>query len=373
MVKNEIKNKKLCFLSLGSDRLLENIKKKTTGGAELQQIKYAEALSKKNYDVSLITYKNKKNDQLNSKLNYYYVYNRQKLKRYPSILKYYLIWKKLKSINADVYLYRAGSPSIVSLFSIIHNKKSVKFLASDSEINNEIIENKNFIDSLFFRIATKFDLYFSDLVISQSKKQSTLLKQNKWINSPIITNIIENQDEKANNRKKKHILWVGKINSNKNPLLFIDIAKKFPINNFLMIGKVQNKSLFNKMEKELRKVKNCQFLGPIHHNSLREYYIDAFFLINTSKTEGFPNVFLEAWQYSIPVVSLNVDPDGVISKYKLGFYSKNRNNLIKDVQKLIIDKDLRINLGKNGKRYILLYHDINKNSMKLMKYINNLD
>ncbi len=34
--------------------------------------------------------------------------------------------------------------------------------------------------------------------------------------------------------------------------------------------------------------------------------------------EGFPNIFIEAWAYGIPVLSLNVDPGSIIKKERLG-------------------------------------------------------
>ena len=34
--------------------------------------------------------------------------------------------------------------------------------------------------------------------------------------------------------------------------------------------------------------------------------------------EGFPNIFIEAWACGVPVLSLHVDPGGVIKKEGLG-------------------------------------------------------
>ena len=41
-------------------------------------------------------------------------------------------------------------------------------------------------------------------------------------------------------------------------------------------------------------------------------------VVLTSRHEGMPNVFLEAWARGVPVLSLHFDPDGKIAKEGLG-------------------------------------------------------
>jgi glycosyltransferase involved in cell wall biosynthesis len=41
-------------------------------------------------------------------------------------------------------------------------------------------------------------------------------------------------------------------------------------------------------------------------------------VVNTSRLEGMPNVFLEAWARGVPVLSLEFDPDGVVAGRGLG-------------------------------------------------------
>ena len=54
-------------------------------------------------------------------------------------------------------------------------------------------------------------------------------------------------------------------------------------------------------------------LGPQPYGETMELIGRAVAVVNTSTFEGMPNVFLESWMRGVPVLSLQVDPDGIIS------------------------------------------------------------
>jgi glycosyltransferase involved in cell wall biosynthesis len=64
--------------------------------------------------------------------------------------------------------------------------------------------------------------------------------------------------------------------------------------------------------------KNIILKGRLSHRETLKLIAGAKGLISTSNFEGFPNVFLEAWAMGVPVISLNVNPGNVFSKYQLG-------------------------------------------------------
>ena len=193
------------------------------------------------------------------------------------------------------------------------------------------------------------------------------------VNSIIIKNGIDVPVQTKKEEKENSLLWVGTFKDVKQPDLLLKIAKILPKYNFIMIGgEGKNPELFNNIKNEANKISNLQIIGFVPHNEVVNYYKKAVLLINTSKVEGFPNVFLEAWINSIPIISLNVDPDGIITKFKLGYHSKQFDNMIENIKVLMENRSLREEMGNNGRKYIENYHNIKNVVNKYENVINNL-
>ena len=103
-------------------------------------------------------------------------------------------------------------------------------------------------------------------------------------------------------------------------------------------------------------INNLDYIGYIPFVQISEYFQGACLLVSTSEKEGFPNTFLQAWQHETPVISLTVNPDGIIDTHNLGCHSKTFKNLIRDTKKLMEDNNLRSKIGRKGKEYVNNYH-----------------
>jgi len=372
-IKLENRKLKICFVSLSSYPLLTETHLEYIGGAELQQVVLAKELKRRGYEISFITY-GKNSDEI-KKVNGIEIvpaYDRNEIKNLSFLRKTLCIWKKMKEVNADIYFYRAGSPGISSIFGKLQQKIIINLIASDSQVTGEIIIKKSVIAGFLVKISNWLDIKLSAIVVSQNNFQKTKLKNRFKVNSIIIRNALI-IPPKINNDKPVYILWVGTIRSVKQPSLFLKIARHFPAYNFLMIGgKSESVELFRKVNKDANKIQNLNFKGFVSHNKIFNYYKKAILLVNTSKTEGFPNVFLEAWAHSIPVVSLNVDPDGIISKYKLGYHSKTFDQLIDNIMALLQNKKLRQMMAENGRKYVEENHDIKRVADRYEEMIENI-
>jgi glycosyltransferase involved in cell wall biosynthesis len=352
---------KICFVSPSSFPLLKNLNSGYAGGAEVQQVALAKELLKRNYQVFFITYADDDHCDIQDRegIKLIPIYHVDKVKSLNYMQKAFYIWRKMRDVNADVYIHRSGAPGIASFFRILYHKKMIYFLASDSDFTGENVIKRNKIGRFLRKFANWFDIKFSDVIISQNNFQKNILENRYRVKSIMIKNAFDIHPPNKIDKAQGHILWVGTIRAIKQPELFLEIAKQFPEYKFVMIGGTgDDPNLFNEIKTSAQQIKNLDFKGFIPRSKIFEYYNKAVLFISTSKIEGFPNVFLEAWSHYTPVISLNVDPDDIITKYKLGFHSKTFTQLIDDVNTLLTDKELCEQMGINGRKYVEENHDI---------------
>jgi glycosyltransferase involved in cell wall biosynthesis len=72
------------------------------------------------------------------------------------------------------------------------------------------------------------------------------------------------------------------------------------------------------LEGVAKEIKNLQILEPVPHSDLMKLISGAVAVVNTSVLEGMPNIFLEAWARGVPALTLEFDPDHVITTQQLG-------------------------------------------------------
>ena len=153
-----------------------------------------------------------------------------------------------------------------------------------------------------------------------------------------------------------------RVTRSKSPEIYLELAESLPDYNFKMIGAVSygDEDYHDEIRGKAEKIDNLSFIGEVAHEEIYKYYSEASLFVNTSCNEGFPNRFLESWANSTPIVSLNFDPDNIISNYELGLSSKNFNQLMEDTRQLMENDELRVKMGFNCFNYVKKEHDIYK-------------
>ncbi len=90
-----------------------------------------------------------------------------------------------------------------------------------------------------------------------------------------------------------------------------------------------------------------------------EFYRKASVLCCTSDFEGFPNTFLEAWSWGLPVVS-TFDPDGLIIDRGLGQVAKDVGGLAAGIRALLDSPERWARASQSARDYYRENHDADK-------------
>ncbi len=335
-----MKKYKICFVAQDIYPLLRPQRQiQFIGGAELQQLLLASVLSDRGYEVSFITkdHAQPKIENINSFMVYASFREDDGIPGlrffYPRLLK---IWKALNKTNADIYYVRSAGflLAVVALYSKIIKSKTVYCGANDPDFDLQILKHRlNIRDRLLYL----WGLKQSDVIVTQNEKQQQLVSQNFKRKSVKIYNGFRNN--RISRIIKEEILWIGSFAKQKNPHLFLELAKRFPNEKFVMIG--GNSNNVNSEEETLKLViaegeiiKNFTYRGFLPFDEVEISFNRCKLFINTSAYEGFPNTFLQAWSRGIPIVSF-FDPDGLIKENNLGIIVENFEEMVDAVSQLL--------------------------------------
>src|SRR5207249_2870864 len=97
------------------------------------------------------------------------------------------------------------------------------------------------------------------------------------------------------------VLWVGRLSEEKRPEWLIRLATDLPESRFEVVGQCNTTSTYGRaLASQIQSLPNVRWHGYAPHARMRDLYRQAQVLLCTSRLEGFPNVFLEAWSCGRP-------------------------------------------------------------------------
>jgi glycosyltransferase involved in cell wall biosynthesis len=198
-----------------------------------------------------------------------------------------------------------------------------------------------------------------DLVVTQTEAQRQVLRQARNLESVVVHNMISCTNNSTRPVPPTVVLWAANFRPVKRPEIMLRVAEKLPHLRFVMIGgpKIGYEALYRECERRAAGMANVDFRGPLPFAETEKYFSEAFVLLLTSASEGFPNVLLQAWAHGTPVVS-TFDPDGLIQKHGLGYYCHTVEEIVARIQELVSDSALRNDMGKRAREYVAANHSV---------------
>lgn len=249
-------------------------------------------------------------------------------------------FKKIKKQNYIASLSFLPRPNYINVIANVFLKTNVRAIINERSYPSNEYASKS-LRSLINRVLIKALYNYSDKIIANAKGNAKDLKDNFNVkkNVEVIYNPIENVklEKKLNSEKEINFVTVGRLDDNKNHISLINIIEKLNNNRVKLqiIGK-------GKLEKELddvikqKRLEKQVFLLGFKRNPY-EYMVKSDAFLFTSKSEGFPNVILEALAHRTPVITYNCKsgPDEIL----LGELKEITSNIITDTGILVPAND----------------------------------
>jgi glycosyltransferase involved in cell wall biosynthesis len=352
---------KICLIS-------QNHVNEAIGGAEFQCYYIAEELNRRGIEVFYIFFSTKmKKRYVHDNITYHPIYTPVLLRRLLSrflrlriTFEYYTLRKEMGKIHAQYWYYRTVNTFLPSL-TTIKNKtaggKLIFALSMDMQARKEgwLARFGKFYEKRFRESLKNVDYLFF-----QKESQRTEFLKNYDIDGFVIYNghpppnkslNLQTSNKPSDNFK---IIWVGNLKKMKRPELFIELTNKLTDLDifFDMVGKPSE--LYEKTIAETsRKINNFCYHGQLKNDAVLKMIQTSTITVSTSSltvredsSEGFPNVFIESWKYGVPVISF-FDPDGLITRHKLGFVCRDIDEMVQSIRYLYDNPEIYRNMSTN--------------------------
>lgn len=348
---------------------------KTKGGGELQIALLAKALARSGHEVVIIDVKANKNFVTDEGVKVFQIQGYNDGIKILRFITHRLpkLYSSLKDQKADIYYCQIRDFRHLLAFWAARKTKGIFILqlASDLDVLDLRMKFKHdyltHFGGLYWVIKSVLtEIIFPRLVLEADKvlvqheeQKNTLLK--KGVNTIIFNNLIELEDiQEVPNAVRQDFCYVGSLDCRKGFGKFYEIVEKAPFAQFKVIGQPRDNIGCICYEK-LKLFKNVTLLGRLSHSETMNQIANSKALICTSPMEGFPNIFIEAWACGIPVLSLYVDPGGVINREKLGEVA--RGDLDKLLEYMVSVKNTD-DFAVKAKAYVEKNHVLNINKIE---------
>jgi glycosyltransferase involved in cell wall biosynthesis len=161
----------------------------------------------------------------------------------------------------------------------------------------------------------------ADAVIVQSAEQAELCRRAFGRSADVVLSIAEPAPLRES--EPEAFLWIGRLAPYKRPEAMLELAARLPQARFWIVGSPSplDPALAERMRRDAAQLPNVELLAPRPRQELAPLIERAVAIVNTSDFEGMPNVFLEGWMRGVPALTLTHDPDGVVTRERLGWFA----------------------------------------------------
>jgi glycosyltransferase involved in cell wall biosynthesis len=284
----------------------------------------------------------------------------------------------LAGIRADVYAcfgVHQHAASVIHTASKLY-RPSLLLLASDTDLSDQyrpVCRGRNAYrqraDVCYFALRQ------ATVVVAQTTAQQRLLWQRFGRRAVLIRNPlppVDPQSPAPADARWTDVLWIGRADDfSKRADLAIELARRCRQLSFTLIMNPRDRPAYQQLLE--RVPENARVIPHVPWRDVPAYFRSAGILLNTSDAEGFPNSFLQAAQFGVPIVSRRVDPDGMLTDHGCGLVAgDNIDQLASRLQQMSCRAGQRARFGAAGQQYVPEYHDAEERCLELKAILEQL-
>jgi glycosyltransferase involved in cell wall biosynthesis len=228
------------------------------------------------------------------------------------------------------------------------------------------IYNKCVKKSLRASVLSSLELFFNRHVYRKYKDR--FISPSKFLRERIIdSGVDENQIVHIPNsidvkkfepeyQSKGYFVYIGRLSFEKGLMTLIKTFEQIPEANLKIIGTGSEEIKLIEY-KEQKGLQNIEFLGYKTFDELKTYFDECEAMILPSEwCENAPISIIETFSFGKPVIASNLGgiSEMVINDYNgYTFTAGNKDELVKIIQKFLVNNNLYKKLGENGREFAL--------------------
>jgi glycosyltransferase involved in cell wall biosynthesis len=280
------------------------------------------------------------------------------------------LYRALSQLRPTVIYQRVagGYSGIAAHYARRHGAKFVWHIAHDSDVMPEgSLEGRNPLRRYLEKRSVEYAIHHADRIVAQTANQAALLERNYGRQADaIIPNFQPEPRESIDKSGPLTVVWIASLKPWKRPEAFVELAAQLSDLTgvrFLLVGPWAagpgERKWIESLSNRMHCTPNLEYLGPRSQAEVNALLARAHVFVNTSAYEGFPNTFIQAWSREAAIVSLQVDPDDLLSRQRLGlFCAGSEQKLAAGVRQLLADPALRSELTTRGREHARSRHSL---------------
>lgn len=278
---------------------------------------------------------------------------------------------QLRVIDADVYLH-AGAGVEVGAYAMICRllrRRFVYVVASSADLSDA----DGYVRGPWRRLFP-LGLRLAHAVVCRTDEQMRRLRARYGCEGVLIRTGHPVPASPAGNSRSA-ILWVGRMHPLKQPEMFLDLAERLPDERFVMVlsRDEAHEALTKSVRARAAALPNMALHEDVPWQEVGRFFEEAKLFVNTSTYEGFPNTFVQAAMQGAPILSWAVDPDGVLTRHRIGYCAGGSfERLVEESRRACTSKPHRVEMGRRARDYARHYHDLQQSVRDLKALVRSL-